>query len=146
VLRWIENHPILVSAVGAVSVLTALASMVIVPVVIVRTPPDYFAHDRRPESAFARQHAAVRMILLLAKNALGVLLLLAGAAMLVLPGQGILTTLVGFLIIDFPRKYRLEKWVISRPRIAQAVNWLRNRYGRTPLIIDQRPEPFVDEE
>jgi hypothetical protein len=59
----------------------------------------------------------------------------AGIAMLVLPGQGLLTILIGFLMLDFPGKYRVEKWLVSRRRLLGAINWLRRRAGRVPLRI-----------
>ena len=67
------------------------------------------------------------------KNLLGSVLMVAGVAMLVLPGQGVLTILVGFLLVDFPGKYPLERWLVSRRAIGAPLNWLRSRAGRAPL-------------
>ena len=41
------------------------------------------------------------------RNAVGLVLVTAGLAMLVLPGQGIITLLVGIILMDFPGKHRL---------------------------------------
>lgn len=71
----------------------------------------------------------------MAKNALGALLLVLGAAMLVLPGQGLLTILVGLLLIDFPGKYRLERRLLGGPRVLRAINALRERWKKPPLEI-----------
>ena len=64
--------------------------------------------------------------------------LAAGMAMLVLPGQGLLTLLMGFLLLDFPGKYRLEKWLFLRRRVREGVNWLRKRAGSEPLRVEDR--------
>ena len=55
-----------------------------------------------------------------------------------LPGQGLLTLLIGLMLTDFPGKYRLEKRLIAQPGVLKAVNWLRARAGHPPL------EPPID--
>ena len=65
--------------------------------------------------------------------AAAVVLVLAGLIMLVVPGQGLLTLAVGLVLVDFPGKYRLERWLVTRPPVWRAINWLRKRAGREPL-------------
>ncbi len=74
------------------------------------------------------------------KNILGALFLLAGVAMLLLPGQGLLTMVMGVVFLDLPGKYKFERWLIARPGIARSVNWLRQRAGRPLLIISKKNE------
>jgi len=131
---WISDNPLLVAGITVASVLLFFGSIVLASEVAVRIPADYFAHDRRPASKLSRRHPALRVFLHILKNLAAIVLLIAGAAMLVLPGQGLLTMFVGFLLLDFPGKYRLERWLVSRPRIHRAINWLRRRRGRPPLI------------
>jgi hypothetical protein len=64
-------------------------------------------------------------------------LVVAGLVMLVVPGQGLLTIVVGLMLLDFPGKYRLERWLATRPKVWQSINWLRRRAGYEEL---QRPE------
>ena len=64
--------------------------------------------------------------------------------MLVLPGQGLLTLLVGFLLVDAPGKYRLERWLVSRKAVLRPINWLRRRKGRQPLITYPHERDFED--
>jgi len=104
----------------------------------VRIRADYFAHSKRPPSRWADQHPLVRRILRIGKNVLGCLFILAGLAMLVLPGQGLLTLLIGFLLLDFPRKYQFEKWLLRRRYILRPINWLRRRARREPLQVPSR--------
>ena len=54
--------------------------------------------------------------------------------MLVLPGQGVLTILIGVMFINFPGKYRLERWVVMRDPVLKTINRLRQRAGHPPLI------------
>ena len=67
------------------------------------------------------------------KNLLGALLVVLGLVMLVTPGQGLLTLLAGLLLMNFPGKYRLECWVVLRPGVLRALNWLRGRGGQPPF-------------
>jgi hypothetical protein len=69
------------------------------------------------------------------KNLLGIIFLCAGFLMLFLPGQGLLTLLVGLMIMNYPGKYALERWLIQRPFVLPAVNWLRAKYDHPPLLI-----------
>jgi hypothetical protein len=80
--------------------------------------------------------ACTRYVLLALKNVLGVVLLIAGLIMLIAPGQGLLTIMIGLTLIDFPGKYRLESWFVTRPAVWKSVNWLRRRAGRAEI---QRP-------
>ncbi len=134
-LDWWGDHRALIWYTGTASVVLFIASILIIPPLIVRIRPDYFAHAERPPSPWAKQQRLVRVSIVIGKNLLGGLLMIAGLAMLVLPGQGLLTLFVGFLLIDFPRKYSLEKWLIRRRYIIGPINWLRTRRNRPPLRI-----------
>ncbi|HEX7080069.1 MAG TPA: PGPGW domain-containing protein [Gammaproteobacteria bacterium] len=118
----------------AISVVSLLIGALLVPAMIVRIPPDYFLPRRRRRLAAGGRHPAAKVALAAAKNGLGALLLLVGVALLFLPGQGLLTLLAGLTIMDYPGKYAFERWLVRRPRVLPALNWLRARYGRRPLI------------
>ncbi len=133
VVSWVLDNGTLLGALGLVGLVSLVASVVLLPFLVVRIPADYFRHRRR-HSEYARdRHPVVHHAIVILKNALGVLLILAGVAMLVLPGQGILTLLIGLMLTDFPGKYRLEKRLIGQPGVLKAVNWLRARAGHLPL-------------
>jgi drug/metabolite transporter (DMT)-like permease len=55
---------------------------------------------------WADRHPAVRFAFGVGKNLLGVAFVLAGVMMLVLPGQGVLTIVVGAVLADFPASTR----------------------------------------
>jgi hypothetical protein len=113
------------------SALALVATLIGVPWVVARLPSDYFS--RRQRSAWRRsaETPVVALILGVAKNALGALLLLLGVVMLVTPGQGLLTLLIGLLLLNFPGKYRVERWLVLRPGVLRALNWLRRRRGQS---------------
>ncbi len=120
---------------AAASMVMLVAGVFIVPWIVVRLPATYFAHRHRDERVVGRRHPVVGAAILVVKNAVGLVLVLAGIAMLVLPGQGILTILVGLTLLNFPGKYRLERWIVTRPAVLEPINWLRRRRGRPPLAF-----------
>lgn len=132
-LGWVKEHQVILYWLGGASVVLFVATLLIAPAVLVRIPADYFSHRRRPPGRFAGRGRAVRWAVLAGKNALGYVFILAGLAMLVLPGQGMLTLLIGFLMVDFPGKYRAEQWLVARPRVLKGINWLRRKRGREPM-------------
>ena len=89
------------------SVIAFVGTLVAIPAILIRLPPDYFQnHHHKPW--FANHHPVIRILGLVIKNIAGIIFLLAGIAMLVLPGQGLLTMLLGILFIDFPGKPRIR--------------------------------------
>jgi len=115
---------------GVFSVVCFVATPILVAVLVARMPADYFDPDRRRK---ASGHPALRILCGVLRNAVGAVLVLAGVAMLVLPGQGILTILIGIVAMDFPGKYDLERRVARRPWVAKALNGIRRRAGSPPL-------------
>ena len=101
--------------------------------VIKKLPTNYFSHEKRHLSKLGSYHPIVYLILRIIKNLLGVIFFIAGVAMLVLPGQGILTMLIGMGLTDFPGKYRIERKIVSNKKIFKALNWVRKRAGVLPL-------------
>lgn len=83
----------------------------------------------------AGRHPMLRTAGLALKNVVGVLFLLAGIAMLVLPGQGVLTILIGLSLIDFPGKHRLEARLVRQRMVRHAIDSVRQRFGRPPLMF-----------
>ncbi len=119
-----------------VSVLSFVAGLVLMPVFVTRIPADYFSQARQRQRG-ARQPLA-HLLFVGAKNVLGMILLGAGLLMLFMPGQGLITMLVGLMIMNYPGKHALERWLIQRPRVLPAVNWLRAKYGSPPLSVPER--------
>jgi hypothetical protein len=134
-LDWIYMNESLVWWLLASSVITFIASLIMVPLVLTRLPQDYFISKDRSHLAWAARHPAQRITLLLLKNLFGIIFVLAGIIMLALPGQGILTILVGLVLVDFPGKYGAERWVVSQRSVLRAINWIRAKSGKPHLIV-----------
>lgn len=132
-LDWLTENEALLLGLGIFSVVSFVASLVIVPALIIRLPADYFAESRRGD--VPTRHPALRLALLIAKNTLGAIVIIVGIILLPLPGQGVLTILVGIILLDFPGKYALERRLIGRPAVLEALNWIRAKANRPPLVL-----------
>lgn len=112
-----------------------MATLLAIPWVVSRLPADYFDHTRRERWQSSSEAPLPALLLGLAKNLLGVILVVLGVVMLFIPGQGLLTILIGLLLMNFPGKYRLERWLVHRPGVLRSLNWLRSRRGRPPFRL-----------
>lgn len=123
------------AAVGLFLVTTA-ASAVVVGFLIVKMPADYF-DDNYVRDLWTTRHPIIRWTGRVLKNLLGALLIVFGAALSLpgIPGQGVLTMAVGFTLLDFPGKRRMERWSVGRRPILKAVNRLRQHYGKPPVVL-----------
>ena len=112
-------------------------SFLCIGIVMVKIPENYFSthyqQDFMPGSSWAVRWGAV-----IAKNVFGVFLILLGLVLSLpgVPGQGILTILLGLIMIDIPGKRPLEARIIKRPTILAAINNLRGRFNKSPLVLD----------
>ena len=130
-----KEHDTLLWWLGIGSVVLFVATLFAVPWMVTKIPPDYFVRKKRPQSELKQRHPALRVVIAVAKNLLGVIILLAGIAMIVLPGQGLITIVVGLMLIDFPGKFRFERWIVRKRSVQKAVNWLRKKAKAPPLEV-----------
>jgi len=96
-------------------------------------PVDYFDRDRRPYWDVAQCSPALRWSLIVARNLAGWTLLVAGLAMLVLPGPGLLAMLLGLVLVDLPGKHELIRKILAREHVLAAANRLRARFNKPAL-------------
>jgi len=135
-IEWLQNNETVLLWLAATTSITFMATLIVVPILVVRIPPDYFSRRNRHPRLWTNHHPLIRAMLLIGKNALGLILVVAGIIMLVLPGQGIFTILIGIMLLNFPGKFRLERWIVARRPVLRSINWLRRRAGRAPLVPD----------
>lgn len=138
VILWAGSHPVLLTWLWVLSLVTFFGTLLAIPMMVVRMPQDYFLYDRADLREYRKQHPAFRLFSVILKNILGVVFIVAGIIMLFIPGQGVLTILIGITLVSFPRKRALEIRLIRRPSVLRAVNWIRTRSGKQPLILPAR--------
>jgi hypothetical protein len=134
-LDWLQQHEGLLVGLVALSIGSLVLTAVLLPVVVLRLPPDHFVREHRMGHGRGWLGGFLHWVWHLGKNALGAVFVLAGIAMLVLPGQGLLTILIGLLLVDFPGKRKLERRLIGRPRLLKFVNGMREKRGRPPFDL-----------
>jgi len=139
-MDWIRAHPAILGWSFGLSILLFVGSLVVMPILIARMSSTYFVSRELPEESWRRRHSIIRFTVLILKNVVGAILLLAGLVMLILPGQGVITILVGTSLLNFPGKRRLELLIVRQPTVLRAIQWIRAKAGRPPLILPE-PEP-----
>jgi len=124
---------------GIFSITTFFLTIMILPLVIVRLPADYFACEKA-DGFISRQSRGLRSTLLVLKNLAGIFLLSMGFLMLFVPGQGFLTILAGLSVMNFPGKRKLEIKLVSSDKIFKSLNWIRLK-GKKELF--QKPDKLI---
>ena len=139
---WVESLTSHLSWRGAawgvgLFLLTFSASLAVTAWILVKLPANYFSASHKFEF-FAGRAPAVRVAGLIGKNLLGGVLFVLGVIMSLpgVPGQGILTILLGLMLMDIPGKHKLERKIISRPRVRDTINRIRARFHKPPLELD----------
>jgi len=137
-VEWLSLHSTLLFWTGTASAVCFTGSLVVLPLLVVRIPVDYFT--RSADRQVPRRHP-LRLMLQAFKNLAGVILVAVGLALLFLPGQGILTLVVGILLLDFPGKRRLERWLVLQRPVHRSLNWVRHKARRPLLLLPREPRP-----
>ena len=133
--EFVRAHEELWWWLGALSAVSFVGALIFLPVLVARMPADCFLENRPPSDSWRAQHPAVRWTLLILKNVLGVVLVLAGIAMFFLPGQGLLTLLIGLSLVNFPGKRYLEIAILRQPVVWKSINWMRRKAHRPELHL-----------
>ncbi|HEV2802916.1 MAG TPA: hypothetical protein VGW12_20795 [Pyrinomonadaceae bacterium] len=144
-LDWLKELPNTLGLTGqnmiwvlVFSVVTFVLSIAVTVVVLVKLPDTYFKAEHGREF-WVERHPVLRWAGLVLKNLLGLVLVLFGVVMSLpgVPGQGVLTILLGIMLLDFPGKRRLELKLVSRPKVLSTINRIRARFERPPLQLDE---------
>lgn len=125
--------------------LTTAASItyfIVISYIITQMDKRYFirkkisANDSSENSYLMWMNSSVTYAVKIVKIIVGVCLLLCGLLMLVLPGQGLITMLIGLSLIPFPGKHKIEQNLLSRKSVRSSLNWIRIKANKEPFIFD----------
>ena len=130
-----ENVVDIFFVLGISSIAILVISALSIGYFIKKIPYDYFLNDKREMSHYKDNNPILWIITLALKNLVGYCLILGGILMLILPGQGLLTILVGLMLSDYPGKFKLEKRIIKTSLVLKTVNWYRAKSGIQPIIF-----------
>lgn len=129
-IKFTQQYEAILATIGVVSGVLFVATLVFTPYLLGLIPQDYFinhpASNPKPIYVFA-------WLKNLLKTLIGLLFLLAGVVMLVTPGQGVISILLGLFLMQFPGKRRLEQRLIRHNPTFKALNWLRSKAKKPPF-------------
>ena len=118
---------------GSISLFVFLISLLSLKWLVSLIPEDYFINKK--DSKIKTSKIFIWYIVLIFKNLIGYSLILGGIMMLVLPGQGLFTIIIGLMMSNYPGKYSIEKKFIAIPTILKSINWLRRKSNKPPIRI-----------
>ena len=119
---------------AALSIVFFVGTLIAIPFILVRLSADYF-DVRVPRPWMQDHHPVLRVAGHIVKNVVGAVFLIAGFLMLFLPGQGVLTMLIGISMLDFPGKRKIEAKLIGQPTVLNVINSMRKKCGKPPLVL-----------
>jgi hypothetical protein len=122
---------------AAIFLVSFFANLGIVTWILVKLPADHFSKSRKTKF-WAGPRPWIHAAKVIGKNIAGVLLVALGIVLSLpgVPGQGLLTVLLGIMLLDFPGRHRLEQKLLSKPSIVNSINKLRGRFGKKRLELN----------
>ncbi len=138
-LLW--EHTSILWGMGIASTVMFLLGVIAMPWILIRLPQDFFLSFQQPRPYISRLSRGKQVFLLVFKNAAGSFCLIVGLIMLILPGQGLLTIILGLTLMNFPGKHRLMRRMLSSYYVQKTLNWLRHRMGKKPFLFPSLPRP-----
>ncbi len=123
---------------AAASALMFVASLLVIPVVASRDPADYFCAHRRGRTLWRKRRPVLRLCVLILEHAGATAPFSGWGAHALSAWPGPAGHVLGIMLMDFPGKYRLERYIISRGPVLRGINWLRKRSGVAPLVVEER--------
>ena len=129
----ILNYKNFILWLGSISFLVFIFSLISIKWLVALIPSDYFIEDKR--NKYQSSYPLTRLISIIIKNIVGYILIIGGILMLVLPGQGLFTIIIGLMLSNYPGKYFIERKFIAIPSVLKTINWLRKKSNKPPLEV-----------
>ena len=133
ITEFVSNYKTYILWLATISLFVFIFSLVSIKWLVALIPTDYFVKKNISKSK--KSYSLLWLMSIIVKNIIGYTLILGGILMLVLPGQGLFTILMGLILSNYPGKYTIEKRIISIPSILKTVNWLRKKSNKPRLKI-----------
>ena len=129
----ILNYKNFILWLGSISFLVFIFSLISIKWLVALIPSDYFIEDKR--NKYQSSYPLTWLISIIIKNIVGYILIIGGILMLVLPGQGLFTIIIGLMLSNYPGKYFIERKFIAIPSVLKTINWLRKKSNKPPLEV-----------
>jgi high-affinity Fe2+/Pb2+ permease len=135
ILEWIRSHSTMIWVLSTLSLVTFVGTLIMIPFFVARIPADYFVRKQNNPGHHYITRSNLRCFYLVFKNLVGIVFILAGMAMLFLPGQGIVTIFIGIMLMNFPGKRILTLRIVRKEKVFRAINWMRAKVQQPPLQL-----------
>ena len=133
IIIFFESYKVLILWLSSISLFIFLFSLISMRWLAGLIPSDYFI--RKDISRFKTNNPLLWYLVLLIKNILGYSLIIGEIMMLVLPGQGLFTIIIGLMLSNYPGKYYIEKRFVEIPAVFKSINWIRAKSNKPPIIL-----------
>ena len=130
---FLQNNQIFLYVSG-LSTIFFLLSLMGLSWLISIIPHNYFV-DKKRVSLIKMKNPLMWLLIIIIKNSIGLILILCGILMLILPGQGVLTIITGLIFLDYPGKFKFERLLVRNKLILNSMNWIRRKLNKPDLII-----------
>ncbi len=131
--QFITNYKKFIFWLGSISAVIFVFSLLSIKWLVALIPSDYFI--KKEDSKFKKKYPFLWFLSLIIKNIFGYSLIIGGIFMLILPGQGVFTIIIGLMLSNYPGKYAIEKKFIAIPSVLKGINWLRKKSNQPPINI-----------
>lgn len=133
ITEFVSSYKVYILWLATISLFVFIFSLISIKWLVALIPTNYFIKKNMVKSK--KSYSFIWLISVIVKNLIGYTLILGGLLMLVLPGQGLFTILMGLVLSNYPGKYNIERRFISIPSVLKTVNWLRKKSNKPPLEI-----------
>ncbi|MBP9089257.1 MAG: hypothetical protein KBG15_24255 [Kofleriaceae bacterium] len=130
----ITAHPYAVASLAVGSVVVSIGATMLA---LIYLPADYFC-EAPAATTSNRHHISLRVVINIVRNLAGAGLVLMGVVLSLpgIPGQGLLTILLGVMLMQIPGKRRLERRIVAIAVVRRATERIRRRFGRAPFDLN----------
>lgn len=139
ILVIVKDHQTVVVWITVGSAVGFLLTLLVAPWLLIKLPKDYFSTPETNDLNLLGNHPIAKVVINGFRNTIGFGLILIGVLLLILPGQGLLTILLGIAIANFPGKRKLIQMITSRSSVQRSLNWLRRKAGKENFEFRQTP-------
>ncbi len=131
---FLDNYGSIITWLGIVSTVTFFLSLLIIPWIICKLKNDFFLHLHEHKK-MEDQHPVIFILLRILRYSFGAILLLSGILMIFLPGQGLLTIILGISLLDFPGKQKAFDGILHLHPVQNGLNWIREKGAKSPFLF-----------
>jgi len=115
ITEFVSSYKVYILWLATISLFVFIFSLISIKWLVALIPTNYFIKKNMVKSK--KSYSFIWLISVIVKNLIGYTLILGGLLMLVLPGQGLFTILMGLVLSNYPGKYNIERKVISIPSV-----------------------------